>query len=57
VESPSDGLAVNWMVPVKPFKLMTAIVVLQVEPVLQVGKVIGEVGVMVKSVTLRLKVF
>ncbi len=45
------------MVPAKPFKLMTAIVVLQVEPVLQVGKVIGEVGVMVKSVTLRLKVF
>jgi len=36
---------------------MTAIVVLQVEPVLQVGKVIGAVGVIVKSVTLRLKVF
>jgi len=56
-ESPSDGLAVSWMVPVKPFRLMTAIVVLQVEPVLQGGRVIGEDGVMVKSVTLRLNVF
>jgi hypothetical protein len=44
------------MVPAKPFWLTTAIVVLHVAPVLQLT-VTGELGVMVKSVTLRLKLF
>jgi len=42
------------MVPAKPFWLTTAMVVLHVAPVLQLT-VTGELGVMVKSVTLRLK--
>jgi hypothetical protein len=49
--SPGEALGVNWMVPAKPFRLATAMVVLQVAPVLQLT-VTGELGVMAKSVTL-----
>jgi hypothetical protein len=51
VVSPGEAFALNIMVPAKPFWLMTAIVVLHVVPVVQLT-VTGELGVMVKSVTL-----
>jgi hypothetical protein len=51
VVSPGEAFALNMMVPAKPFWLMTAIVVLHVAPVVQLT-VTGELGVMVKSVTL-----
>jgi hypothetical protein len=54
VVSPGEALGVSWMVPAKPFWLMTAIVVLHVAPVVQLT-VTGELGVIVKSVTVSWK--
>ena len=54
VVNPAEAAAVSWTVPENPFRLITAIVVLHVWPVLQLT-VTGELGVIVKSVTLSEK--
>ena len=48
--SPDDGFVVSDIVPAKPLRLMTDIVVVHVDPVLQLI-VIGVEGWMLKSVT------